>query len=136
MASTDTCTIPTIADSIALLQHMIQDTSTDHHCSDVMLLQTRIRAANTIAIHWLELNERRYKIWLKETNDDLKYHSYIHHTSPTINGLIDDTYRIQDPWSAQSRNRRWYMYMRKRHCSTRIPTMSIEEYMLICYPSN
>ena len=60
-----------------------EDEDMDTHVTDVITLQTRVRAANTIAMYWLLLNERRYD----------KLYEYDSRTpsdcdSRTMNGLV------------------------------------------------
>ena len=82
-----------------------------------MLLQTRVRAANTIAIYWLQLNERRYQTWYNGL-DDLRLSDPQDHrtptgyTSPTISGLRRNHYD-----HVYSRARHWYMFRKRDYYS-------------------
>mmetsp|Transcript_38268 Transcript_38268/g.86903 ORF Transcript_38268/g.86903 Transcript_38268/m.86903 type:complete len:778 (+) Transcript_38268:1533-3866(+) len=59
----------TIDDSITLQSRMIHE-EMDAHVIDVMTLQARVRAANTIAMYWLLLNEDRYETYLENRHSD------------------------------------------------------------------
>ena len=77
-------------DSIALQARMATDLSTDpstNHVDHVIALQARARAANTIAIYWLLMNEERYESMLEDRNETPYEFPPSESESPTIRNL-------------------------------------------------
>ena len=86
----------------------------DAHVIDVITLQTRVRAANTIAMYWLLLNERRYDKLSEYYSDSREPSDF---DSRTINGIVLESshgYRFSRAFRAYSRLHKWYMMKLKQ----------------------
>ena len=108
-------------DSIALQARMATDLSTDpstDHADHVIALQARARAANTIAIYWLLMNEERYESMLEDRNGTPYEFPPSESESPTIRNLRQHNISYSYGYArhrARSRVHDWYMFREHRH---------------------